>query len=475
MKYLFTILIFIPLFCNAQISFFRSYGGSGNDFGEAVITTSDTCYLVVGATESFGNGVTDLYVFKVDSLGDYIWSRTYGGPNIDYGTDVIEMEDGSFLLSGYSNSSSMDYDFYLVKISSTGQHQWTRTYGGNDWDLAYAICKINHSSSGYVMAGETYSYGAGSTDGYLIKVNALGDTLWTQTYGGNNADGFKDIIEDTNGNLICIGTTSSNTTYNDADIWVVKLDSLGNELWNYVHSDTLDDEGTSICLAKNGDYLFAGNDQQPNNYSAFFGIRPVSGSLNFYNDYNGPLDEFSSTIIRHQDSSSYSLIGNTNSWGNGSLKVLFTQLNGAWSFLPLTGYSGTQFDDFSNGADTTADHSIIIVGSTEGTLNGLSSAFLLKNDQNYSSLTNLTEDLDLSSAINYTTSSISIYPNPVKSNAYISGYSENNEVYIWNVQGKLISKYTLNGNSINLEHLNPGIYLISYQQEITKSVSFIKL
>ena len=123
MKKLVFISIFIPLFYNAQISFFRSYGGSGNDFGESVLLTSDTCYLAVGATESFGNGATDLYVFKVDSLGDYIWSRTYGGPNIDYGTDAVEMDDGSFLMCGYSNSGTMGYDFFLVKTSSNGQHQ----------------------------------------------------------------------------------------------------------------------------------------------------------------------------------------------------------------------------------------------------------------------------------------------------------------------------------------------------------------
>ena len=72
MKKLLIIAILAPLFYNAQVSFFRSYGGSGNDFGESVLLTSDTCYLVVGATESFGNGATDLYVFKVDSLGEYI-------------------------------------------------------------------------------------------------------------------------------------------------------------------------------------------------------------------------------------------------------------------------------------------------------------------------------------------------------------------------------------------------------------------
>ena len=81
-SFLLHILFFCPLIFNGQISFFKSFGGPGNDFGEAVVATSDTCYVAIGASESFGNGATDLYVFKVDSLGNYIWSKTFGGPNI---------------------------------------------------------------------------------------------------------------------------------------------------------------------------------------------------------------------------------------------------------------------------------------------------------------------------------------------------------------------------------------------------------
>ncbi len=248
MKYLISISLLLPFFFQAQISFFRSYGGSGNDFGESVILTSDTCYVVVGATESFGNGTTDLYIFKADSIGDYIWSRTYGGPNIDYGTDVVEMDDGSFLLCGYSNSMTMDYDFFVVKTSVDGQHQWTKNIGGDDWDLAHAMCKINHSTQGYLIAGETFSYGNGNSDGYLVKINNMGDTIWTHTYGGSNADVFNDVVEDDTGNIICIGTTYSNTLFGDGDIWIMKSDSLGNELWSYTFDDTLNDHGKcALC------------------------------------------------------------------------------------------------------------------------------------------------------------------------------------------------------------------------------------
>ena len=110
------LFISLPVLLCGQNSFFKSYGGPGNDFGESVITCTDSCYVAIGASESFGNGATDLYAFKVDTGGSYIWSKTFGGPNIDYGTDLVELNDGSIILAGYSNSFSTGYDLFLVKI-----------------------------------------------------------------------------------------------------------------------------------------------------------------------------------------------------------------------------------------------------------------------------------------------------------------------------------------------------------------------
>ena len=231
--------------------------------------------------ESFGNGATDLYVFKVDTIGEYVWSKTFGGPNIDYGTDIVELADGGFILVGYSNSFSLGYDYFLVKILSDGTHQWTKTIGGSDWDLCYAAYETLNSSNGLILAGETYSYGNGKNDAYLLKIDLNGDTLWTKTFGGSENDTFKDVIEDDFGNLICIGTTNSNTSYSDNDIWIVKTDSIGNELWNYVWSDTLNDEGISICLAKNGNYYFAGNNQLEDRVAPYYASLDTAGNLIF--------------------------------------------------------------------------------------------------------------------------------------------------------------------------------------------------
>lgn len=474
-SFLLHILFFCPLIFNGQISFFKSFGGPGNDFGEAVVATSDTCYVAIGASESFGNGATDLYVFKVDSLGNYIWSKTFGGPNIDYGTDLVELNDGSFILTGYSNSFSSGYNLFVVKIQNNGTHIWTNTFGGDDWDFSYAAYETIHSSSGVVLAGETYSYGNGNGDAFLVKIDPNGDTLWTKTFGGAQNDHFNDVIEDKNGNLICIGTTSSGTFYGDSDLWIVKTDSLGNLLWDYVWSDTLDDQGKTICLAKDGNYYFAGNNQQTNRMSPYYACIDTLGNLVFEQNLLGTLDDFSASIVRHNDSTTYTFIGNTYSFGanNSTTDVLYSQIYVTFTIGPLLGTSGTASHEWVNGADTTADHSIVIVGTTDGTINGQNSAFLMKKDQNYYS-PSYTEELDLAISQN-TSSKFSIYPNPVLSQIHLSNNKNISTLFIYDINGKLLMTINPTGNSVNLEKLKSGIYFIKTNLSNAISLKFIKL
>ena len=108
--------LFILNSLTSQSVFFKSYGGDGNDFGEEVIETNDSSFVAVGGTESFGNGLMDLYLFKTDSIGDVEWTKTFGGPNIDYGNDVVETDDNGYIACGYSNSIGLDYNIFIVNL-----------------------------------------------------------------------------------------------------------------------------------------------------------------------------------------------------------------------------------------------------------------------------------------------------------------------------------------------------------------------
>ena len=136
LKYSLSFLLVVITFTSpAQSTFFKSYGGSGNDYGEKIIYCLDSGFIAIGGTESYGNGLMDLYLIKTDSVGNVEWHKTFGGPNIDFGKSIVQTSDSGFIACGYSNSLNMNYDIFIIKVDKNGNHQWTKNYGGDDWDF----------------------------------------------------------------------------------------------------------------------------------------------------------------------------------------------------------------------------------------------------------------------------------------------------------------------------------------------------
>ena len=127
------ISIFFLMLCflnvNGQSTFFQSYGGNGNDYGESIISCTDSGFAAIGATESYGNGLTDLYIIKTNNIGEIMWHKTFGGPNIDYGNSIVETIDSGFIACGYSNCQNLNYDVFIVKVDKNGDLEWSKRYG----------------------------------------------------------------------------------------------------------------------------------------------------------------------------------------------------------------------------------------------------------------------------------------------------------------------------------------------------------
>jgi hypothetical protein len=171
------LIVFILVFASpalAQMSWWRTYGGTGDDDGGSVKQTSDGGYIVAGLTESFGAGNWDVYLIKTSASGDTLWTKTYGGPNYDWGSSVQQTSDGGYIITGTTESfGAGNGDVYLIKTNISGDTLWTRTYGGADDELG---CSVQQTSDGgYIVASTTYSFGAGSADVYLIKTDANGN------------------------------------------------------------------------------------------------------------------------------------------------------------------------------------------------------------------------------------------------------------------------------------------------------------
>jgi hypothetical protein len=214
---------------SGEILWTRTYGGTRPDWGFSVQQTADTGYIITGTTLSFGAGIYDVYLIKTNAAGDTLWTRTYGGTEYDIGHSVQQTADGGYIIAGQTGSfGAGNGDVYLIKTDASGDTMWTRTWGGTNDDLGYSVQQT--ADGGYIIAGSTYSFGAGAPDSanvYLIKTDANGDTSWTKTWGGTNRDEGYSVQQTADGGYIVAGFTASFGAGDD-DVYLIKSDSLGN-------------------------------------------------------------------------------------------------------------------------------------------------------------------------------------------------------------------------------------------------------
>ena len=209
---------------NGDTLWTKTYGGNSDDVGLFAQETTDHGYIMVGLTKSFGEGNSDVYLIKTDSVGSALWSKTYGGIGDDNGTSVEQTTDGGYIIGGYTWSFGADSaDIYLIKTDAIGDTLWTKTYGGSLADYCFQVQETN--DGGYIVVGYTYSFGAGSSDVYLVKLNSYGDTLWSKTYGGSNDDRGASVQQTADGGYIIAANTQS---FGSENVYVIKTDANGN-------------------------------------------------------------------------------------------------------------------------------------------------------------------------------------------------------------------------------------------------------
>ena len=211
-----------------------SYGRSESDIGYSVRQTSDGGYVAVGVTDvdSSEHYDYDVYIIKTDAAGDTVWTKNYGGPGDDGGLSVRETADTGYMIVGSACPSDTSYsDVLLLKTDARGEVQWMKTYGGAQHDAGY--CVERSPDGGYVVAGQTYSYGVGGGDIWVLRVDANGDTLWTRRYGGSESDAAYAVEQTRDGGYVVAGQTTSYTAApgTTSAMYLLKTDSVGDTIW----------------------------------------------------------------------------------------------------------------------------------------------------------------------------------------------------------------------------------------------------
>jgi predicted secreted protein len=269
---------------NAQWN--KTYVGSYNGVAYALVQTSDGGYALAGYTNSFGAGDFDFWLVKTDSSGNAQWNKTYGGLYEDVAYALVQTGDGGYALAGWRDAlGAANYDFWLVKTDSSGNAQWNKTYGGTSVDCAYAL--VQTSGGGYALVGITNSFGAGSWDFWLVKADSLGNAQWNKTYGGTTDDYANDLVQTSDGGYVLTGETGSFGA-GGGDSWLVKTDSAGNMMWNKTYGGINTDGAYALVQTGDGGYALAG-------YTRSYG----AGNSDFWlvkTDANGNIGGFESGL-----------------------------------------------------------------------------------------------------------------------------------------------------------------------------------
>ena len=363
---------------SALITFERTYGGFDSDQGNAVQQTQDGGYIIAGSTRSFGAGEYDVYLIKTDSLGDTLWTKTYGGSNWDKGQSVQQTQDGGYIIGGWTQSFGNGVsDIYLIKTNASGDTVWTKAHGGTSADDSY--CVRQTSDDGYISVGRTNSYGAGDFDVYLVKTNALGDTMWTKTFGSTYIDWGACVQQTSDQGYVVVGMNGS---LPGGDIYLIKTDSLGDSLWTRTYGGGDSDRGYFVYETQDMGYIITG---ETSTYGAggsdvYLIKTDASGDTIWTHTYGGSDSEAGLSVQKIQDDG-YIIVGRSNSFGAGELDVYLIKTDSVGDTLWTRTYGGATYD-WGYSVQQTQDGGFILAGHTQSFGAGSDDVYLIKTDQN---------------------------------------------------------------------------------------------
>ncbi|NPV89769.1 MAG: hypothetical protein HPY50_03205 [Firmicutes bacterium] len=235
--------------------------GNGYSCGYGVIQNSDGGAVVVGDTKSKTGYDHDVIVAKVDAGGNLVWERNFGGPYCDYGASVVQTGDGGYLVAGGTESYGAGvYDAYLIRLDGPGQEIWEKTYGGKGSDCGYAL--LQDPDGGFTVAGNSDSTESGKTKVYLFQTDAGGRLLWERKIGGNSDTYGWSLERAPDGGYLVAGEVAVvGASGGGLKSYLAKTDYQGRPTWERIYGGDSYSTVYAILLAEEGDYILVGKQE----------------------------------------------------------------------------------------------------------------------------------------------------------------------------------------------------------------------
>jgi len=226
--------------------------------GVDVKPTSDGGYIVLGTATHSSDGTRDIYLLQADQFGNLgSWEpKLIGYENDDYASTLELLSDGYLIMGSSDTSGNGLTNMFLVKTDFSGNILWEKMYGGIGMDEGID-CQVL-SGGGFVLAGHSNSFGTGSYDPYIITTDATGNVIYTYDFGLTDFDEKVSAVRTTSTGYLVIGNKTNRTTGN-VDLWMLSLpDDLDFGLEKTYGNPTVTDYGEDLCITGDGRYFYIG-------------------------------------------------------------------------------------------------------------------------------------------------------------------------------------------------------------------------
>lgn len=487
------ILLFV-LFCSLQIwsygqkdtnAYVYTFGGGQDEQTRDLERTNDEGYVMVGATSSFGNGNSDIYLVKVDSNIKFEWSKAIGNYNLDFGQAVKQTTDGGFVICGYSNSGGNGtYDGYLVRTNDTGAVLWEKYFGGFDWDKFYDV-EVT-PDGGFLLIGETHSFGAGDSDAWLIKTDSTGNKEWEKFIGGKRKDLGNDLIKTRDGNFAFCGENASKNDSTKADVWLVKFNAKGEILIDVTKPLLNDDLANGLIETLDSGFVLIGNTNSffHDEYDLYMCKFDSTGRF-LWGDIYGIIQPNSPDYGQALDlyPNGNMLFVGSSVIGNSGFSFYTGMVSPTGRYLTAPSYGG-EMNDHGYDCMINPKGGEIFAGTFTSRTTGYSDQAIITVDTvdgNKPLVFNNYKDLlpaPLKSSTTLLESKLISYPNPFKTNLNLEFPADLSmlNIRITSIQGQIVydnTFYNIKSESLDLSDLNTGLYTIHFRssnQSWTKKI-----
>lgn len=391
-----------------EVDWVKSFGGSGEETAQAIISTTDGGFAVFGYSNSTDGdlegkslAVNDYWFLKFDADGNLQWNKTYGGSKDDRGQSLVQTKDGGYAITGYAMSDDGDgsnnegfHDNWILKLDASGVIEWEKSFGFSGHDHSYDILQTEDDglfftgflditsarSDGNTEKGSSLTrHGVGEFWG--SKIDMKGKLQWRGYFGGTNNDRSHAVVQAEDGGFVMAGFTESNdfdinNSQGSYDFWVVKVDALGNFVWQGSFGGTGIDRAQDIATTADGGFVITGNtfstdaDVTENNGESDIWLLKIDaeGEKVWEKSFGGSQFEDGQSVIRSRDGG-FILVGNSKSTdkdtnanaGENDIWLIKTDANGNMTWQKTFGGSGL---DYGFDAIETVEGSIILVGES---------------------------------------------------------------------------------------------------------------